>query len=100
MPTKLDKCTLNIYDTDADPNYKKPIDSIFGEIIKIIKTSSLNIINTGDDSELIKNLTAYVIPYYKEYSTIIINELYDLTNKFFKHLEGMHDLIQIYTNLN
>jgi hypothetical protein len=100
MPEKLVKCTLNIYDTDADPDYKKPIDSIFSEIIKIIKTSSLNIINTGDDSELIKNLTAYVIPYYKEYTTIIINELYDLTKNFFKHLEGMHDLIQIYTNLN
>ena len=100
MPKKLVKCTLNIYDTDADPDYKKPIDSIFSEIIKIIKTSSLNMINTGDDSELIKNMTAYVIPYYKEYSIVIINELYDLTKNFFKHLEGMHNLIQIYTNLN
>ena len=100
MPEKLVKSTLNIYDTDADPDYKKPIDSIFNEIIKIIKSSSLNIINTGDDSELIKNLNTYVIPYYKEYSTVIINELFDLTNKFFKHLEGMHNLLEIYSNLN
>jgi hypothetical protein len=100
MPEKLVKCTLNIYDTDADPDYKKPIDAIFNEIIRIIKSNSLNIINTGDDSELIKNLTTYVIPYYKEYSTIIINELFDLTNKFFKHLGGMHELLQIYKKLN
>lgn len=100
MPEKLVKTILGIYDTDADPDSKKSLDSIFNEIITIIKKSSTTIINTDENSKLINDLKSYIIPYYKEYSKIITFELFELTNKFFKHLSGMYNLLEIYKKLN
>ncbi len=100
MPEKFVKITLKIYDGDNDPDMSLSISGLFDKLIRIIQRSSNKIINTDETSKFIIDLRGAIIPYYTEYTSVIINELYMLTNNFYNHLEGVKELINIYNKLN
>jgi hypothetical protein len=100
MPEKIVKISLKIYDSDADPDMNRSINDLFIKLVKIISTSSNKILNTDENSKIIRDLNSYVVPYYIEYTNIITNELFTLTNSFFNHIRGIHDMMDIYKNLN
>ncbi len=100
MPEKFVKISLKIYDGDNDPDMSLTINGLFDKLIRIIQRSSNRIINTDETSKFIIDLRGAIIPYYTEYTNIIINELYTLTNNFFNHLEGVRELTHIFNKLN
>jgi ankyrin repeat protein len=100
MPEKFVKISLKIYDGDNDPDMSLTVNGLFDKLIRIIQKSSNKIINTDETSKFIIDLRGAIVPYYTEYTNIIINELYTLTNNFFNHLEGVRELTNIFNKLN
>ncbi len=98
MPEKCVKIILNIYDGDADPDRNNNLDLLFEKLFRLIKTTK--VINTDETSYLLNNLNSVIFPYYKEYIQIVILELYELTNNFFRHLDGINSMTKIYNKFN
>ncbi len=97
MGEKLVKKTLNIYDGEADPDMYIDYDTIFGKLKSIINKKIAGII---DSKNINTNYDSFIYPYFREYSKIIIKELYELTNNFMDHLIGMNKMLEIYSTLN
>lgn len=93
LPLRLIKITLNIYDTENDPDKIYNIDSLYEEIINILLSNK--VIQITNDSSLIENIKNYLIPYFKDYNTLFINESYNLVNGYFGYILSESKLLNI-----
>lgn len=98
MPRKYVKITLKIFDGDDDPDHLLTEDKLFSELQNKILIGATGIINIGDN--FTKNLNGFVIPYYKEYISVVSNELLLFSNNFYNHLNGIYQMSEIYKNFN
>ena len=99
LPEKATKIILNIYDGEDDPDRRETLDSIFSKIIVLLNRGPAFIMPTKQESPLIDNIKTYIIPYYINYSKLIVKELFALSNNFFKHLSGIYQMLKIHEKL-
>lgn len=93
MPIKLIKLTLNIYDGENDPDKIYNRDGLYEEIIKILMSNT--VIPITEDTSLIKNIRDILIPYFKDYNNLFINEAINLTNGYFGYILSESKLLKI-----
>ena len=113
MPLKFVKITLKKFDMN-DPDELKTIDDLFEKLIQIIEKHSTYIIDTRiPDSDKksrsikdakkkinILDIKTYVIPYFREYMTVIVTQLYEFNNNTFRYMAGISKMLEIYKDLN
>lgn len=92
MPFLLTKNILNIYEGD-DPDRKETIDSIFDNIIKILKKNIDVLID--DESEFIINLKNKIFPIYKNYVRIYITNLKIFMDNYLKYISAQKQNLNI-----
>jgi len=96
LPEKVVKYVLKIYEGEVDPDQNiKSLDQLFEQIINIIKTNSTLPVN--DDSSIVKNLKAYIFPYFIDYCNHFVKEAKILTDNYYKSMIAESKQIKILT---
>lgn len=94
MPEKLVKFVLKIYSDELDEDRKiDNLDIFFTKINALIMEN--NTIPINQDSSLIKNLNAYIYPYYKDIFTLVIESMKVLIENYNRYIINQSRYIDI-----
>ena len=93
LPLKLVKITMNIFDGDSDPDRIYNRDDLYEKILKIIMLNTS--LPLSDNSSLIKNMKEILIPYFKDFNELFINEAKILVDGYFGYLISESNLLKI-----
>ena len=93
MPEKIIKLQLNIFSDDNDSDKLLNKDIIYEQINKILMSNSVIPIN--ENSSIIKNISNDVIPFYKSYIDMFIDEGYKMINNYFAYIRHEANLLKI-----
>lgn len=98
MPKKLVKHILKIYTSETDEDMKiSSLDMFFDTINNLLMEN--NTLPIKQDSSLIKNLTTYIYPYYKDVFTSVIESLKVMIDNYNRYIVNQGRYIEIMTIL-
>ncbi len=97
LPTKLIKVILGIYDGENDPDKSVTKEKLYDNIVKIIMMN--NIIPIPEDSSLIVNLKESLIPYFKDYIDLFINEAKIMVDGYYSYVISESRILRIISML-
>jgi len=93
MPPKIIKSKLKLFDGPYDPAQKVNVDSLFDNIIELLKTNNHHDI---DDLTIItKNLKNLIFPYFKNYIEFFVNNAKIFIDKYYASIISEAKNIQI-----
>jgi ankyrin repeat protein len=94
LPVKYCKCKLKIYEGDNDPDMGiKNIQDLFKHITTIL--TSTQTIPIKQDSQLIKNLSEHIFPYFNDLAEIFITEMKKLADAYFVYIQAESKLVEL-----
>ena len=93
LPLKLVKITLNIFDGENDPDRMYNRDGLYERIPEIIINNITVPIN--ENSSLIKNIKEILIPYFKDFNDLFINEAKNLIDGYYGYIISESNMLHI-----
>ena len=97
LPLLLVKKQTGIYNSENDKDkFYNDID-LYEKISKIFTSNT--VIQISEDSSFIKNMKNEIIPFFKNYMEILIEETMNFINNYFGYINSEYKLIKIIVNL-
>ena len=93
LPSRLIKIATNIYDGENDPDRIYNKDGLYNHVLKIIISNGVAPIL--ENSSLIKNIKDVIIPYFKDYIDLFINEAKSLVDGYYGYILSESKLLKI-----
>jgi ankyrin repeat protein len=97
MPTKLVKVTLQIFESEIDPDKKLTNDVIFNRVIELLQANKA--IQIDNNTSLVKNIKTVLNPYFREYFELFIKELKSVVDNYMRYIITESKLVEIFAIL-
>ena len=93
LPNKLVKVILNIYTSENDSDRQENVETLLGHITKILESNTT--LPLDKDTSMIKNLTEYIYPFFKDYLELFIKEMKKLIDNHLRNLKHQGIFLEI-----